>query len=104
MRYLLNVRIRAREAPGRRPDLAEVGVQPASLGTDELEHVLAIAGQRLLHRAVFEQLRDYRILRGERLQLPVASRIRERNAEPIQRVGHLQLRIEIDIRPRRPEE
>src|SRR5437016_1012411 len=102
--YLLNVRIRAGEAARRRADLAKVCVQPAGLRIDELDHVLAIAGQGLLHRAVFEQLRDDRILHGQRLQLPVAGRVRKRNSEPGHRLRHLLLRIEIDVRARRPEQ
>ena len=103
MRHLLNVWISAGKASGRRANLTKIRVQTASLRTDELDHVLAIARQRFLHRAVFEQLSDDRILRGERLQFPVARRIGERNAEPVQGVGDLQLRIEIDVRARRPE-
>ena len=67
VRHLLNVWIRAGKASGRRADLTKVRVQPASLWTDELNHVLAVTGQRLLHRAVLEQLGDYRILGGQRL-------------------------------------
>ena len=73
VRHLLNIWISAGKAAGRRADLTEVGMQAASLWIDQLNHVLAIAGQSFLHRAVLEQLRDDRILRGQRLQLPIAS-------------------------------
>src|SRR6266496_916442 len=67
VRDLLNIWIRAGEAAGRRANLAKVRVQPASFGVDELNHILAITGQRLLHRAVLEQLRYHRILSCQRL-------------------------------------
>ena len=104
MRHLLNVRIGAGKAPGRRADLPKVGMQPACLRIDELDHVLSVTGQGLLHRAVLEQLRDDRILCGQRLQLPIASRIGKRNAEPRQCLGDLRLRIEIDVCARRSEQ
>ena len=65
MRHLLNVRIRAREPAGGRADLAKVGVQTAGRRIDQLDHVLTITGQGLLHRAIFKQLCDHRILNGE---------------------------------------
>ena len=73
VRHLLDVRIRASETSRRRSDLTKVCVQPASPRTNELDHVLAIARQSFLHRAVFKQLRDNRILRRQWLQLPIAS-------------------------------
>src|SRR5437763_15739599 len=79
--HLLNVWIGAGEASRRRANLSEVSVQPASLWIDELDHILAIARQCLLHCAVLEQLLDDRILRGQRLQLPIAGRIRKRNSQ-----------------------
>src|SRR5688500_2051527 len=97
VRYLLNVWVRACEPPGGRADLPEICVQTFSYGIDQLDHVLPVTRQRLLHRAVFEQRPDYWILHRERLQLPVARRIRHRNAETVERVGQLLVRIEIDI-------
>ena len=102
--HLLNVWIGAGEASRRRANLSEVSVQPARLWIDEPDHVLAIARQRLLHCAVLEQLLNDRILRGQRLQLPVASRIRQRNSKSRQCFSHLLLRIKIDVRARRPEQ
>src|SRR6185369_5025503 len=52
VRHLLNVWIRAGESSRRRADLPKVRMQPARLWIDELDHVLTIAGQGLLHRAV----------------------------------------------------
>ena len=51
--HLLDVGVRAREASGRRANLAKVGVQAASRRINELHHILAITGQRLLHCPVF---------------------------------------------------
>src|SRR5207302_6496714 len=104
MRHLLNVWIRAGEAPGRRADLAKVRVQAASLWIDKLNHVLAVTSQSLLHRPVLKELCDDWILQSQRLQLPIARRVRQRNAEASQRFGHLLLRIEVDVRARRPEQ
>src|SRR5690348_5670071 len=70
--HLLNVWVRASEAPRRRADLAKVSVQPASDGIDHVDHVRAVTRERFLHRAILEQGRDHRILSGQRLQLPVA--------------------------------
>ena len=73
VRHLLNVWIRAREAAGRRADLAKVRVQAASLWIDKLNHVLAVTSQSFLHRSVLQQLRDDRVLQSQRLQFPIAS-------------------------------
>ena len=72
VRHLLNIWIRAGKAAGRSSDLTEVGVQPACLRINELDHVLAVTRQRFLHGAVLEQLRHDWILRRQRLQLPIA--------------------------------
>jgi len=84
VRHLLDVWIGAGKTSRRRADLTEVSVQTPGHGIDEVDHVSAVTRQRLLDRAVFEQRRDHRILRGEWLQFPVARRIGQRNAEPVQ--------------------
>src|SRR5688500_20275282 len=82
MRHLLNVWVRAGEPPRGRADLPEISVQTSRYGIDQLDHVLTVTRERLLHCAVFEQDPDDRIVDRERLQLPVACRIRHGNAEP----------------------
>ena len=102
VRHLLNVWVRTGESSGRRADLTKVSMQTAGRRIDELDHVLTVTGQRLLHRAVFKQRCDNRILGRQRLQFPVARRIGNGNAEPFQRLGQLLMRIEIDVVALRP--
>src|SRR6185295_1112994 len=89
--HLLNIRVGTRKASGRRADLPEVRVQSVRLGIDELDHVFAVTRQSLLYGAIFEQRSDDWILSGEWLELPVACRIRNGNAEPVERLGQLLL-------------
>ena len=56
VRHLLNIRVSTSEAARGRPNLAKICMQPIRLWIDEFDHVPTIAGQRLLHRAVFEEL------------------------------------------------
>ena len=83
MRHLLNVWVRARETPGWCANLAEVRMQTFGHRIDQLDHVLPVTRQRLLHRAVFKQCFDDRILRGQWLQLPIACGIRHRDAKAV---------------------
>src|SRR5687768_5213956 len=66
MRYLLNVGIGTGEPAGGRTNLSKVCVQPSGRGIDQFNHVLTIAGQRLLYRAIFQQCGDHWILGRER--------------------------------------
>src|SRR6185436_20049493 len=61
MRHLLNVWIRAGKPARRRANLPEVSVQAFSDGIDQLDHVLPVTRQRLLHRSVLQQRADNRI-------------------------------------------
>ncbi len=103
VRHLLNVWIRAGEPACRRANLAKVRMQPARHGIDQIDHILAVAGQCLLHGAVVKQLSHDRILGGQRLQFPIARGVGQGDTHLHQCFSHLLLRIEIDVRARRTE-
>src|SRR5688572_9907979 len=83
MRHLLNVGVGAGKPASGRADLAKVSVQAAGRRVDQLDHVLTIAGQCLLHGAVFQQCGYHRILGCKRLQLPIAGGFGHRYAESL---------------------
>src|SRR6185295_12412234 len=97
VRHLLNIRVRTCEAAGRRAYLPEIRMQTVRHRIDHLDHVFTVTRQRFLHGAIFEQRADDRILDGQRLKLPVARRIGNRNAKTSQRLSQLLLRIEINV-------
>src|SRR6185369_8949065 len=78
-------------------DLTEVSMQAFRYRIDQFDHVLTVARQRLLHRAVFKEGFNDRILRGQRLQLPITCRVGNGNTESGKRLIHLLMRIEIDV-------
>ena len=57
VRHLLDVRVSAGEASGRRSDLAKVSMQTFCYGIDHFDHVCSVTRERLLHGAIFEQRR-----------------------------------------------
>ena len=73
MRHLLDVWICAGEPARRCANLAKVSMQTLRYGIDQLNHVLAVTRQRLLHCAVLKQRLDYWILSCQRLHFPISS-------------------------------
>ena len=64
VRDLLKIRIGAREPPGRRSDLAKIGMNAAGFRFDKLQDILAETGHCLRNSPVFEQLCDDGIFIG----------------------------------------
>src|SRR5712691_10894965 len=97
MRYSLDLRIRARESSRRGANLTKVSVHTPRYRIDELDHILTVTRQRLLHSAILEQLRDDWIFGRQRLQFPVSCGIGNRYPESFERLRELLVRIEIDF-------
>src|SRR6267378_3095851 len=97
MWHLLNVWVGTRESSGRRSNLAKIGVQSVGRGIDQINHVLTVTGQRLLHSTVFKERCDNRILGGQRLKFPVSGRIGNTDTQTFQRFGQLLMRVEVNL-------